>query len=82
VPSAFVIIKAFDAQYVAYEVFYWLGVNKGNRGIIAVTNDVKMSCWRALRDEGITFSTDVSSALTVENAPKLEVEILHSNANP
>jgi len=74
-PRPFVTVKEFGAQYVEYEVFFWLDVNKSERGFIATRNDVKISCWRALREAGMTFSTDVTTGIDIHTAPQLEVEI-------
>jgi small-conductance mechanosensitive channel len=72
-PRPFVTVSEFAAQFIEYEVFFWLDVNKSKRGIIDIRNDVKISCWRALRDANTTFSTDVTTGLTIQSAPALEV---------
>jgi small-conductance mechanosensitive channel len=72
-PRAFVTVKAFAAAYVEYEVFFWLDVNASKRGYIATITDVKINCWRALRDAGFTFSTDVTTGLDINTAPDLRV---------
>lgn len=74
-PKPFVTVKEFSAQYVVYEVFFWLDITKSKRGFIATTNDVKISCWRSLRDAGMTFSTDVSTGLDLQTAPNFTVEV-------
>jgi len=77
-PRPYVSIKEFGAHYVEYEVFFWLDVTKSERGFIAVRNDVKINCWRALRDAGMTFSTDVSTALEIKGVPALEISLERS----
>lgn len=72
-PRAFVSVKEFAGQYVEYEVFFWLDVSKSERGFIGVRNDVKIACWRALRDAGMTFSTDVTTGIEIKSAPALQV---------
>jgi small-conductance mechanosensitive channel len=74
-PHPYVTVKEFGAQYIEYEVFFWLDVNTSERGFIATRNDVKISCWRALREAGMTFSTDVTSGIDIQTAPQLKVEI-------
>jgi small-conductance mechanosensitive channel len=74
-PKPFVTIKEFAAQHIEYEVFFWLDVNKSERGFIDTRNDVKLSCWRALREAGMTFSTDVTTGLEIQAAPALEVTL-------
>jgi small-conductance mechanosensitive channel len=76
-PQSFVTIKEFGAQFVEYEVFFWLDVNKSERGYVATRNDVKVHCWRALRDAGMTFSTDVSTGLDLKSAPDLIVDFVN-----
>ncbi len=79
-PRPFVTVKEFAAQHIEYEVFFWLDVNKSERGFIDTRNDVKVSCWQALRDTGMTFSTDVSAGLDIRSAPALEIAV--SDLNP
>lgn len=74
-PRPFAIIKEFASSYIEYEVFFWIDVNKSERGFIDLRNDVKISCWRALREAGMTFSTDVTTGLNIQNAPALEVAL-------
>lgn len=72
-PEAFITINEFASQYVEYEVFFWLDVNNNPRGFVATNNDVRISCWRALRDAGMTFSTDVSTGIDIQSVPPLEI---------
>jgi small-conductance mechanosensitive channel len=74
-PRPFVTVKEFGAQHIEYEVFFWLDVNKSQRGYIATKNDVKISCWHALRDAGMTFSTDVIAGLDLKHVPDIKVEL-------
>ncbi|MDH3419001.1 MAG: mechanosensitive ion channel family protein [Gammaproteobacteria bacterium] len=74
-PRAFVSIKEFAEQYVEYEVFFWLDVNKSERGFIGVRNDVKIACWQALREAGMTFSTDVTAGIEIKSTPALQVAV-------
>jgi len=78
-PKPFVTVKDFGAQYVDYEVFFWLDVKKSERGYIATRNDVKVSCWRALREAGMTFSTDVTTGLDLIHAADLKIEMLNKD---
>jgi hypothetical protein len=39
-----------------------------------LTNAVMISCWRALRAAGMTFSTDVTTALDIQSAPVFCIE--------
>ena len=70
-PRAFVSIKQFADSWIVYEVFFWVDVNASRRNLVGVTNDVMIQCWRVLRDAGMTFSTDVTSALEIMSAPPL-----------
>jgi len=83
-PQAFVTIQAFSASYIEYHVFFYLDVSQSKRNIVELTNDVMMSCWRALREAGMTFSTDVSTALDIRSAPAFSIEGLktESRLNP
>ncbi len=80
-PEPFVTLKEFDAQYVQYEVFFWLDVNESKRGFIGTSNDVKISCWRALRDAGMTFSTDVTTGLDIQSAPAVNINFPNGRPN-
>lgn len=73
-PRAFVSIKEFADNWVVYEVFFWVDINTSRRDLVGVSNDVMVQCWRALRDAGMTFSTDVASALEIKSAPALVVQ--------
>ena len=80
-PEPFVTLKEFAAQYVQYEVFFWLDVNQSKRGFIGTSNDVKISCWRALRDAGMTFSTDVTTGLDIQSAPAVNINFPNGRPN-
>ena len=73
-PQALVSIKEFADGWIVYEVFFWVDVTKSARGLVDVTNDVKIQCWRVLGDAGMTFSTDVTSALEIKSAPPLVIQ--------
>lgn len=73
-PAAFACISDFADSHVVYEVFFWVDVLASRRDLVTVTNDVKERCWRALRDAGMTFSTDVTTAVEITRAPVLAIE--------
>ena len=73
-PQALVSIEEFADSWIVYEVFFWVDVTKSARGLVDVTNDVKIQCWRALGDAGMTYSTDVTSALEIKSAPPLVIQ--------
>ncbi len=75
-PQPFVTIKEFAAQYVEYEVFFFIDLNLGKRGYNEISNEVMINCWRALRDAGMTFSTDVTSGIDIISAPDLRLDAL------
>ena len=75
-PPPYVSIKDFSAQYIEYEVFFFFDVNLSKRDYVEISNDVMINCWHALRDAGMTFSTDVTSGLEILRAPDLKVEML------
>lgn len=72
-PKVFVTINEFTANYVEYEVFFYLDVNAGGRDIVGVSNAVKTACWRALRDAGMTFSTDVTTSLDIQSVAPISI---------
>jgi small-conductance mechanosensitive channel len=72
-PRAFVSIKQFADSWIVYEVFFWVDINTSRRGLVDLTNDVMIQCWRVLRDAGMTFSTDVTSAIEIKTAPLITV---------
>ncbi len=76
----FVTIKAFGAQVVEYEVFFFVDLNEAGRDLVTTSNRVKTSCWRALRDAGMTFSSDVSSALEIKTVAPVAVELADARA--
>lgn len=65
-PQAVVTIKEFADNFIVYEVFIWIDLARSARDLVAVTNDAKIRCWRALRDAGMTFSTDVTSSIELQ----------------
>lgn len=73
-PRAFVTIQAFSASYIEYRVFFYMDVSQSKQSIAALTNEVMISCWRALREANMTFSTDVSTALDIRSAPAFCIE--------
>ena len=75
-PPAYVTVKAFSAQYIEYEIFFFFDMKLSKRSYDEISNDVMISCWHALRDAGMTFSTDVTSGLEILSAPDLKVEML------
>ncbi len=68
-PHPFVTVQEFDDQFIQYKVFFWLDENHNERGYIGMCNDVKIDCWRALRDAGMTFSSEVSSGIDILSTP-------------
>ncbi|MDH3536352.1 MAG: mechanosensitive ion channel family protein [Gammaproteobacteria bacterium] len=78
-PRPYVMVKDFAAQYIEYEIFFFLDVKLNKRGYDEISNDVRISCWRALRDAGMTFSTDVSSGIEILSAPDLKIDVLAAN---
>jgi len=73
-PRAFVSIKEFADSWIVYELFFWVDINISRRDLVGITNDVMTQCWRVLREAGMTFSTDVTSALEIKTAPPLVVQ--------
>ena len=74
-PKPLVAVSEFGSQYIVYEVFFWMDSNNNPRGFDATNTDVQVSCWRALRDAGMTFSTDVATGLEIRKAPTLDVNV-------
>ncbi|MGA9575702.1 MAG: mechanosensitive ion channel [Lysobacterales bacterium] len=74
VPTAFVSIQAFATNHIEYQVFFYMDTNHSKRNIVELTNDVMVSCWRALREAGMTFSTDVTTSLDLRSTPVFRME--------
>lgn len=74
-PAPFISLRGFAASYVDYEIYFWLDTNRSKRGCVAIVNNVKIHCWRALRDAGMTFSTDVTTGLELKSLPAVDVSI-------
>jgi small-conductance mechanosensitive channel len=72
-PQALVRIRDFGDSHVVYEVFFWMNTRSSTRSVIGLSNDVKVACWRALKEAGMTFSTDVTTALDIQAVPALRV---------
>ncbi len=75
-PPAYVTVKEFSEQYIEYEVFFFFDMKLSKRSYNEISNDVMINCWHALRDAGMTFSTDASGGLEISNVPDLKVEML------
>lgn len=73
-PAAFVSIRSFAASTIEYQVFFYMDTNSSTGNIVELTNNVMISCWRALREAGMTFSTDVTTALDIQTAPVFHIE--------
>lgn len=48
------------------------------RGYDEISNDVMINCWQALRDAGMTFSTDAGGGPEISSVADLKVEMLTS----
>lgn len=80
-PPLFVSIKNFSAQYIEYEVFFWIDVNTNALGLVATRNEVKIRCWRALRAAKMTFSSDVTAGIDIQTAPELSLNVTRHTPN-
>ncbi len=72
-PPPLATVREFSAQYVLYELFFWIDASTSRRELVPICEDVKAKCWLALRDAGLTFSADVTMSLDVQNVPELVV---------
>ncbi len=79
-PQAFVSINSFADSYIEYQLFFYLDTNSSKRDIVTLKNDVMINCWRALNEAGMTFSTDVTTALDVNSVPVFHIEGLDKGA--
>jgi small-conductance mechanosensitive channel len=77
-PSPAIDIAAFSDAVMHYQVMFWIDVTTSSQTLLEVQNAVKAACWAALRDAGMTFSSDVTAGIDVKTAPPLEVEIQSS----
>jgi small-conductance mechanosensitive channel len=68
-PQPYVSISEFAANFIVYEVLFWMDTHISTRDIVALSNDVKIACWRALSEAGMTFSTDVTTNLEIKSMP-------------
>ena len=75
-PPAYVTVKAFSAQYIEYETSFFFDMKLSKRSCDEISNDVMIGCRHALRDAGMTFSTDVTSGLEILSAPDIKVGML------
>lgn len=73
-PPPLVSIRHFDAQVVEYQVLFWLDQNVTTQGPAQVERQARIACWRALREAGMTFSTDVRSGVDITSLPRLQLE--------
>ena len=81
-PRSYVSVKEFGGEFVVYEVYFWFDVSKSERSYVEIDNEVKVSCWRALRDAGMTFSTDVTTGLEIQTVADLKVAVETANRPP
>lgn len=72
-PGSVVSIREFADSHVLYELWFWMDTRSSSRDIVALSNDVKVACWRALKEAGMTFSTDVTTALDIQAVAPLRV---------
>ncbi len=73
-PDAIVEVASFEANWMVYDVSFWIDVAPSRAELIGITNDVKINCWRALREAGVTFSTDIAAPLEIRKVPPLVLE--------
>jgi len=66
-PAASVRISSFTPQYCELQVFFWVDTERGP-GLSQVRSAVMAACLGALRGEGFTLSSDVSTAVSVSQA--------------
>ena len=74
-PAPAIDINAFSDSVMHYQVMFWIDVTTSSRTLLAVQNAVKAACWAALRDAGMTFSSDVTAGIEIKTAPPLSVEV-------
>ncbi|NND45534.1 MAG: mechanosensitive ion channel family protein [Xanthomonadales bacterium] len=72
-PEPVISIDAFADSHIVYCVHFWMNTRSSTRDLVALSNDVRLACWRALSSAGMTFSTDVTTALDIRTVPALEV---------
>ncbi len=72
-PAPFVTLKQFGDQFIEYEVFFWVDIDASQRGLVAISNDLKMRCWRALSLAGVTFSSDVTTGIQIQGTTELQL---------
>lgn len=72
-PAPVISVRQFADSHVVYELFFWMDTRSSSRDIVALSNDVKVACWRALKEAGMTFSTDVTTALDIQAVAPLRV---------
>ena len=61
--------KLTNEHLIRYIVF----TNKA--GLITTSNAVKIACWQALNEAGLTFSSDVSSGIDIISTPELNLSV-------
>ena len=64
-PAPAVELAGFNAAYVEVEVFFWVDTFGSGPGLSRVRTMVMEACRQALREAGFTFSSDVSTAVSL-----------------
>jgi len=72
-PRAFTSVQSLADGWIMYEVFFWVDITISRRDLVGVTNSVMIACWRALCEAGMTFSTDVTTALDIQSVPPVRL---------
>lgn len=80
-PRPYVIIKTFAAAFVEYEVFFFVDLAAGGSNLLETQNQVKARCWRALRDKGMTFSTDVLTGVEISGVAPMRLTLLEAEGD-
>lgn len=69
-PEADVVVADLAASTVELEVRFWVDTLKDGAHLAVVTGAVMEACHAALRDAGITFSSDVTTRVALSGSPE------------
>ncbi|KAA3631295.1 MAG: hypothetical protein DWP97_13405 [Calditrichaeota bacterium] len=74
-PKPGVMFSAFQAQYVELEVFFWIDMFDRQVELGKIRNEAFEKCRRAIMENNITVSANVSNNLSLSSAKTLELSI-------
>ncbi|PLX88669.1 MAG: hypothetical protein C0619_12125, partial [Desulfuromonas sp.] len=74
-PPSNVIMSALLPQYVEIQVNFWVDTFDKNHDISSVKNRVMDSCWKTLKENGFTFSSNCTTNLNLATATPMALQL-------